>query len=184
MATTNPFSVLASFDPDCSGDSTIVTDVRTRVSRSRSVLCPPKGKSSEWILKEAIDLRDELLGLKGLSDYENIDVRHIAKSIEGEVIFLRKMEQIDSKRLAALEEQIKHFKRRSPVRMKLSLEDANGRGLVKITNPVAKNIVASQYADHVFDKSPKSVSEAEVKWMVQRKRIWNLEEKMLKLRMI
>ncbi|KAL7002266.1 hypothetical protein U1Q18_003420 [Sarracenia purpurea var. burkii] len=117
MVSTNHFSVLASIDPDCLGEPGFSIDDRTRVSRSRSLLRTPTGKSSETILKEATDLRKELLGLTELSDHESTAVRHLAKFIEVEVNFLRKEKPFDSKRLAALEEQIKHLKRRSPVRM-------------------------------------------------------------------
>ncbi|KAL6966897.1 hypothetical protein U1Q18_032692 [Sarracenia purpurea var. burkii] len=86
------------------GDSSIVTDERTRASRSRSALRTPTGKTPDLIFKEATDLCNELLGLTDLSDYENTVVRHIAKSIETEVYLLRKEKPIDSDRLAAMEE--------------------------------------------------------------------------------
>ncbi|KAL6973794.1 hypothetical protein U1Q18_027978, partial [Sarracenia purpurea var. burkii] len=106
-----------SLGPDFLGDSSIGSDERSWVSRSRCALRTPMGKAPDLILKEATDLCNELLGLTDLSDYENTVVRYNAKLIETEVSFLHKEKLIDSDRLMALEDRIKHLIRRSPVRM-------------------------------------------------------------------
>ncbi|KAL6991623.1 hypothetical protein U1Q18_009734, partial [Sarracenia purpurea var. burkii] len=105
---------------------------------SRSWTRTPTGINPERILKEAINLSQEFLRLPDVSDYKDKAVRSIAKSLQEEVICLRKDKIFDLKRLMALERRIKYLKGGSPDMMDSLSDDGSGKGFLEDTKPRGK----------------------------------------------